>query len=138
MKASVPGTTPAQMANPATLISSVTTRPTARAIMRFSMPYPLIPRGGQRQSVGARRRRTRYRLPPAWGPLSKLVDETDSKSVAAYPASRFESGEGHGAFHCVDGQLAGACSQTCSKLVRSSLGGSLDGANVGTQHVTRK
>ncbi len=29
------------------------------------------------------------------GPLSKLVDETDSKSVAVDPASRFESGEGH-------------------------------------------
>jgi CheY-like chemotaxis protein len=29
-----------------------------------------------------------------YGPLSKLVDEADSKSVAADPASRFESGEG--------------------------------------------
>ena len=29
------------------------------------------------------------------GPLSKLVDEADSKSAAADPASRFESGEGH-------------------------------------------
>lgn len=36
-------------------------------------------------------------VPPlsAPGPLSKLVDETDSKSVAVDPASRFESGEGH-------------------------------------------
>lgn len=31
----------------------------------------------------------------AGGPLSKLVDEADSKSAAADPASRFESGEGH-------------------------------------------
>lgn len=29
------------------------------------------------------------------GLLSKLVDEADSKSAAADPASRFESGEGH-------------------------------------------
>src|SRR5262245_20971240 len=34
----------------------------------------------------------------ARGPLSKLVDEADSKSVAADPASRFESGEGHWSF----------------------------------------
>ena len=30
-----------------------------------------------------------------FGPLSKLVDEADSKSAAVDPASRFESGEGH-------------------------------------------
>src|SRR5215472_5255687 len=117
MRANTPGTTPAKMEKPSNLISTVTSAPTASAMSRFSMEVCLTPPRRKRQSGDAVRGATRYRCQPR-GPLSKLVDETDSKSVAAYPASRFESGEGHGTFHCRDGELCWHCSKDCSKLTR--------------------
>src|SRR5215472_15953096 len=102
MRANTPGTTPAKMEKPSNLISTVTSAPTASAMSRFSMEVCLTPPRRKRQSGDAVRSATRYRCRPR-GPLSKLVDETDSKSVAAYPASRFESGEGHGTSQRCDG-----------------------------------
>src|SRR5215831_14520618 len=111
MRASTPGTTPAQMEKPSSLMSTVTSAPTASAMSRFSMDLCLILPTRKRQSGGAAGSPARYRCPPR-GPLSKLVDETDSKSVAAYPASRFESGEGHAVVHCPNPALVDAQSAT--------------------------
>src|SRR6218665_296679 len=94
----VPGMMPAQRGpRPVSLTPRVMARPTPKAMRRLYMAPRLAISTGDRnlRMRPAPHRCIRLLVPPPRGPLSKLVDEADSKSAAADPASRFESGEGH-------------------------------------------